>query len=617
LPETSRLTTVEIMDRLGQFDGPPEQFVLYLLAVQCQVAQARCGALLRAGAQGKPEVLAVFPQLEQGAPSPVWLALCVEAAPETFSTGKTTIKSILGSDSLYGQPAERHLILVPLKRGPAVWGVAAYLLETTSAAALAERCERLEITVSLISLYEMRLTLVRRQADLRRMRLAMETLAAVNVPERFTGAAMAMCNEVAARWQCDRVGLGFLKGRYVQLKGLSHTEKFSRKMRLVQDIEAAMEECLDQDVEVAVPADPEATFVSRAARELSMRHGPTCVLSLPLRRGGDVVAVLTCERPPDRPFAPEDVESLRLACDLCTARLANLYEHDRWFGARLIAAGRRGLALAVGPKHTWLKVAAVAALVAILYVCFAKGEYRAEAPFVLQASERLVIPAPFDGEIATVSVRPGHELKKGETVLMTLDTALIDLRIAAAKYEMVDYQKQAAAAMRDGKTAEEQMAQAQVDKTQAQIKLLEYQKRKATIISPITGTVLTGDLKQNIGAAVKQGDVLFEVAPLQSLEAELYVPEDQIADVKENQEGELATASYPGIRVPFTVERISPVAEVVKERNVFKVRVKLSRVEPWMRPGLEGVAKVDLGRANYAWIWTHRMVKWIQMTFWL
>ena len=71
--------------------------------------------------------------------------------------------------------------------------------------------------------------------------------------DRFAGAAMTFCNEIAARWQADRVGLGFLKGRYVQLKALSHTEKFSRKMKLVQDIEAAMEECLDQDVEIIYP----------------------------------------------------------------------------------------------------------------------------------------------------------------------------------------------------------------------------------------------------------------------------------------------------------------------------------------------------------------------------
>ena len=69
---------------------------------------------------------------------------------------------------------------------------------------------------------------------------------------------MAFCNEIAAQWQCERVSLGFLKGRYVQLKAMSHTEDFSRKMKVVQDIESAMEECLDQDTEILVPAPKES-----------------------------------------------------------------------------------------------------------------------------------------------------------------------------------------------------------------------------------------------------------------------------------------------------------------------------------------------------------------------
>ncbi len=79
----------------------------------------------------------------------------------------------------------------------------------------------------------------------RRLQQAMETLSAVNRHRRFTGSAMAFCNEAAAQWQCERVSLGFLRGRYVHLAAMSHTESFSRKMKVVQDIESVMEECLD------------------------------------------------------------------------------------------------------------------------------------------------------------------------------------------------------------------------------------------------------------------------------------------------------------------------------------------------------------------------------------
>src|SRR4051794_40225939 len=89
----------------------------------------------------------------------------------------------------------------------------------------------------------------RRAIELERLKAAMETLTSVNAPARFMAAAMALCNELAARWKAERVGIGFLKGRYVRLQALSHTEKITRHMQLVQDIEAGMEESLDQDVE--------------------------------------------------------------------------------------------------------------------------------------------------------------------------------------------------------------------------------------------------------------------------------------------------------------------------------------------------------------------------------
>ena len=129
--------------------------------------------------------------------------------------------------------------------------------------------------------------------------------------------------------------------------------------------------------------------------------------------------------------------------------------------------------------------------------------------------------------------------------------------------------------------------------------------------------MVQGDLKRQIGAPVKTGDVLFEISPLESLRAELQVPEDQILDVAPAQEGYLATASYPSDRIKFKVELINPVAEVVNQRNVFKVRVTLAEKHSWMRPGMEGIAKVHAGQRRYVWIWTRKIVNWVRMKLWL
>ena len=619
--------TTDLTVQVERFAGPPEQFLAYLLSLQCESAPAEAGVVLRVSPEGM-RVVALYPPPKDPGQQPLWLTRCLDPAAQVVSGRETALLPLHDAADLYGQPARRQLLIVPLGR-ETVTGAAAFVIEPRNEADLATRRERLDFTRALLTFYEMRLAAEGRGRDMGRLRAAMETLAAINEHERFAGVAMAFCNEVASRWKADRVGFGVLKGRYVHLKALSHTEKFSRKMTLVQDIESAMEECLDQDVEVTHPAASDATSVSRAAAELSKRHGPKVVLSLPLRRKGEPVGVVTVERPVGETFSPDEIEALRLACDLCTSRLMNLYEHDRWFGARSVASLREGLALLVGPKHTWAKLIAVLVFAALVFLVVAKGEYRAEAPFVLEATEQQVIPAPFDGYLKEVFVEPPDVVEADKTVLATLDTAELRLQLASSRAELAGYLKESAGAMRDGKTADAQIAEAKADKSRAEMRLLEHRISQATIISPLGGCVVKGELKRKKGAPVKTGDVLFEIAPLESIRAVLSVPEDLIADVitaerKARAEGKelhgaLSTAAHPEIRVPFVVERIHPVAEVVNQRNIFKVRVKLLDVRDKLRmqPGMEGAAKVDIESRRYVWIWTRRLVNWARMKLWL
>jgi biotin carboxyl carrier protein len=619
-PEQARAdaaTTAELIDHLIRFQGPPGEFLVNLLAVQCRLAGAAGGAILRHASEGRTQVLAIYPPLAEGSPAPVWLAQAVEAVPGVSSSGSTAVRPVHGPDDLYGQPAKRNLVMIPMGRAQGVRGLAAFILQTSDQQALSASREKLEMTASLLSLYEMQVTLQRREADIRRLRMSTEVLASINQQERFGSASMSFCNEVATKWRCDRVSLGFLKGRYVHLKAMSHTEKFSRKMKIVQDIESAMEECLDQDVETAHPGAEGANYVSRAAAELSHRHGPTAVLSLPLRKAGEPIGVLTVERPADSPLSVPEVEALRLGCDLCTARLSNLHEHDRWFGARAAAGTRKALAAVVGPRHTWAKLVAMCVFAAVMFLVFAKGQYRVGASFELKTADRQVIAAPFKGYVASVEVEPGDEVIAGETVLARMDTSKIEDLLARATADYNRSDLKAAAAERDGKPDEARVAREEAAISAAEKSIQERLKKKAVLKSRISGHVVVHKLEHRVGSAVEPREVLFEVAPLDRFRADLFVPEDQRADVRKGQQGEIADPSSPDRRARFVVERINPEAEVVKGENVFRARVQLLEIKPWMKHGLEGQAKISIDRRRYAWIWTRRLVNWVRMKLWL
>ena len=619
--------TTEPRDNSDQPAETPEQttppqnplgdYLFQILAGYCRLTDIRQAVILRANSDKSVQVLSVCPRSEPLDPQQTWLRHSAQMYSEVVSTRKSVLQALQGPDERYGQPAQQHLMMIPFDISEINALVAVFLVEAKDTDLLERLHNQVQHGFHLLSLSEARSRTDIKPAAVKRFTQAVDVVSAVNQQEKFTSAAMAFCNEAASQWHCERVSLGLLKGRYVQVKAMNHTEEFHRKMELIQAIESAMEECLDQDTEILVPAPKEAAYIYRTTQNFSDYGNPRSIVSLPLRQQGNVFAVLTLERILENPFTPDDIETLRLSCELCTARLGDLYHYDRWFGSALAEKIRKMFATILGPTHTWAKLAAIGLFLALFFLTVAKGPFRPDAPFVLETVQQQVIPAPFDGYLKTVEVDVGQTVQQDTSVLATLDTAELRLQLAAANADKAGYLKQVSAAMRDNETAQAQIAQANADKAQAQIDLLEFQISRSQLTTPLGGMVVKGDLKRQIGAPVRTGDILFEVCPIESIRAQLLVPDDLVLYMEVGQEGRLATASYPDKPIRFVIERIDPMAEVVNQRNVFKVRARLTETYPWMRPGMEGVAKVEVGRKRYVWIWTRKVTNWLRMKLWL
>jgi hypothetical protein len=520
---------------------------------------------------------------------------------------------------------------------------------------------RQQVLVDEQQLQTLQAEFARRGHELDRLKAALETLSAANTPGHFIAAAMALCNELASRWKAERVGLGILQGRYVRLKALSHTEKITRHMQLVQDIESAMEECLDQDVEVTVPPPKDASFVYRFAEALAAKGGPNAVISLPLRRErknvkehheeryGNVVGVLTVERKTDKPFNLAEIETLRLTCDLMTARLIDLYENDRWIGAKALRGTRRALAWAVGAKHTWTKVGAIVAAGFLAFAFFVDGHYRIEAPFTIEVRDKQILSAPFDAPLEAVYVNvidvvlspetaakleevnagagivPVVGVPKGGTVLAKLDTKQIENERAQAvlRKEIARRKQEAAMAAAFSRGDPSQISEAQ--KADEEIKLMEEAiksndelLRQATIVSRFDGIVLNaGELKMRLNSAITKGEELFQVGPL-NIRAELTVSEEDILEMKAGMTGTLKATANPDRPIKYTVESVEPMATPVDGKNVYKVRATIDpESAKWLMPGVQGLSKTDVRKEKYAWIWSRRMVNWVRMQLWI
>jgi len=609
-----------------------DDFLAQLIRKRCASGHAEAGAVFRLtlttigsgeGAtpvEGDADILAIHPGIQADAPLPGWVELAAHAASKRVTGGEhgAAAVPINGSASVDDSETIQWIVTAPLRfgvgEGPSA--IAAFLVSSSR--------DSIESSLDALGGVEREFAAhEQRHADaplspVDRMNSAVAPLLAANAQDRFFAAAVAVCNEIESATGAHRVSLGFLRGRDIRLGAISHTEKIVRSMQLVRDIENAMEECIDQDREVVTPAGEDSDAVDRAANELSRIHGPSSVCVLPLRRGSAPIGALCIERRAAAPMRDDEVEAARLACELVTPRLHGLFERDRWIGARMAASVRTSAASWLGPTHTWAKLLAIACFALLAFVVLAKGTDRVSAPVVITTVERRVAPAPFDGYLESRAAQVGDRVRAGE-VLATLDSSGLLLERAEASASLRGFTAEADRARGAGKAADALIAESHAEELRATVDLLDWKIARAQIRTPIDGVVVQGDLDAIIGAPVSAGDTLFVVAPLGALRAEIAVDAARIADVELGAIGTLATTADPASRVPLTVTRIDPVADGPdgEHPGAFKVVAELSGAPSWLRPGMEGVAKVDAGKKRYAALWSRRLVDWVRMTLWI
>jgi biotin carboxyl carrier protein len=437
----------------------------------------------------------------------------------------------------------------------------------------------------------------------------------LDAEKEFAGAAMTLCNELAARHQCQRVSLAWQRGPYLRMQAVSHMEKFEKRMTVVRQLEAAMEEAVDQDTEIVFPPAPDSSLIVRDHTLYAAEQKPGNLTTLPMRSMGRPVAALTCERA-EIPFSEHELRHLRLIADHAARRLDALERATAWVGKRWVATSRERLKKFLGVEHTLAKAGAVLGALLLLWSIVWRIDYRVSAGFSLRGTETAILSAPFEGFLGEVKVQKGDTVVAGQ-VLATLDRAELALELSAAQADQTRFEREVQQARSERKLGDMQVAEARAAQAKARLEILQLHLTQSEIRAPFDGVVVEGDLRERIGAPLKQGDALYRVARLDKMYAEVLVKEDDVRHVNAGATGEIAFASKPGTRFDVNVERVEPMAVSRPEGNMFIVRCTLPATsEPWWRPGMSGAARVDAGKRAPLWIATHRTIDYLRMRWW-
>jgi multidrug efflux pump subunit AcrA (membrane-fusion protein) len=264
----------------------------------------------------------------------------------------------------------------------------------------------------------------------------------------------------------------------------------------------------------------------------------------------------------------------------------------------------------------------------VLVVTIYTPMYHVSASFVLSAPNRSVISSPFESVIRKIGVdksgeplRPGDHVQKGD-LLFALDTTQVEDQKFSALSDYDESHREAIRYTADKKPAEANIAAAKAAAAKYRVDLYQYQIDHSTVVAPYDAVVLKGDLSTRRGQKAQLGDNLFELTPDDQLRVELTVPERDIQNVKLNATGHLATNALPWDKFAFTVDRIIPVPEAKEGSNTFMVYARIDPAEvasrqPLWRPGMEGEARIDVGKRRLAWIWTHRLIDFLRLKLWM
>ena len=514
-----------------------------------------------------------------------------------------------------------RIIALPLRDGAATLGAVALALRCPDSgsaqaqqAALDKACERLGAALAAAApapALDMSAQILHLQAVFMRAPV-------------LADAAAAFCAELAAALRCERVSMGLAQGHDIELLALSNGARPEAGHELARLLGATMQEAVDQAARVLYPARvTDALRIVLAHAELHARSAHQ-LASVPMAHdaggatapgGVRAVGAVLAERRGAEPFSAGQLALLEGAAAAVAPLLAMRALAQRPFKARLSDAAQRLLARLQRRDDPLPKVLAGAAVLGAVLATLLPVSYHVGAPARLEGAVQRVVVAPNDGYLQVSHVRPGDTVKAGQVLVEMADQ---DLLLEQRKWEgaLAQHENAFAAALARADRAQFIITQGKAAEARAQLELVRRQLSRSRLLAPIDGVVIKGDLSQALGAPVQRGDTLLTLAPNAQYRIIIDVDERDVALVAPGQRGQLALSALPVDGLAFEVERVTPVAAVRDGRNAFEVQARLLQVPPNLRPGLQGVAKIEAGERSLFWIVSHRALAWLRMAVW-
>lgn len=141
-------------------------------------------------------------------------------------------------------------------------------------------------------------------------------------------------------------------------------------------------------------------------------------------------------------------------------------------------------------------------------------------------------------------------------------------------------------------------------------------REKFNVASSVDGLVTTARLREKVGQYMKEGDLICVIEEPAVLEAEITMPEQDVARVRPGQTVELKARVLPFETFRTEVERIAPAAGKGEVQSSVTVYCRLKNEGADLRPGMSGHARIATGSRSPGLILVDRALRYLRTEFW-
>jgi len=203
----------------------------------------------------------------------------------------------------------------------------------------------------------------------------------------------------------------------------------------------------------------------------------------------------------------------------------------------------------------------------------------------LQADRQVDIFSKTNGQIRKLMVEEGQAVEKGDVLLvldgeeqeLELQQMTVNLKKAKAEFERISksYESKLIAA------EEYETKKFELEKSIADHERAAHKVTLTKVLAPFAGTITKRAVE--IGQTIQPSEVLFTLAALNPLEAEVFLTEKQVNGLAPNQESSFSRSDDFSNSFSGYVKQISPIVD--KETGTVKVTMAIPDAPTNIRPG--------------------------------